>query len=399
VSPSFRVGFDATQLPRLGAGTATYILNLVAELAALPDRDFDLVVVAKDIDADALRAAAPSATVVAVRLPTRPYRLAWEQVGLPLLMRRAKIVVLHSPHYTVPFTGAFRRVVTFHDLTYITMPERHSQSRRWYFRLAIPRAARRADSILCDSAQTREDLHHLYPDLPLDRSTVVPLGITPRYFESIPPDSVRRVKEQYRLPEHYVLHVGTIEPRKNIQTALRAVELLRMSGHPTALVLVGPPGWESRELYSALQRSPICRALGHIPLEDLVAVYAGARSLVMPSHYEGFGFPVLEAMAVGVPVVCSGKGSLREVAGDAALIPASDAPEDYAAVLQTASETGPDREAIIRRGQQWASQYTWRRTAAQTASVYRRLAREALDSQGTKGSSPPRDARGQSRAE
>src|SRR2546425_5791573 len=166
----------------------------------------------------------------------------------------------------------------------------------------------------------------LFPYTTLFRSgkaTVVPLGVAPRYFETVSPEAIRRVRERHQLPPQYVLHVGTIEPRKNLLTALHATGLLRAAVTDVTLVLVGQPGWECQGLYETLDNSRICRTLGYVTIDDLPAIYAGAAVLIMPSHYEGFGLPVLEGMAVGVPVVCSGKGSLREIVGDAGIIPDS----------------------------------------------------------------------------
>jgi glycosyltransferase involved in cell wall biosynthesis len=382
----YRVALDATQLPALGAGVSTYVLNLARELSVLPKRAFDLVIIAKQVDAELFSCCSPAAEVATVNLHTRPHRLIWEQTGLPLLVARRGIHLVHSPHYSVPLMGKVRRVVTFHDLTYVRMPEYHSWTRRWYFRRLIPWAARTADHIVCDSLQTQRDLHAFCPWLPEAKSTCVPLGIAPEYLEPVTPQRIRHVRDRYGLTENYVLHVGTIEPRKNIETALTAIELLNMEGVRLRLVLAGQPGWESKTVYEKLERSPLCRVLGYVPAADLPPLYAGSEGLVMPSHYEGFGFPVLEAMAVGAPVVCSGKGSLREVGGDAALVPESDTPDAYATALRTILARSSDRESRVVRGRSWARRFSWRATAEATAAVYYRVMHGGL------GHAPHEDA-------
>jgi glycosyltransferase involved in cell wall biosynthesis len=369
MSSVLRVGFDATQLPRHGAGTYSYILNLATALARLPAREFEFVIVVKQMDRH-LFEGLTATEVVSVRLRSRPHRLVWEQLSLGPLLSRHRIDLLHSPHYTLPLGASLARVVTFHDLTYLLMPEMHSRSRRWFFRWMIPRSARAADHIVCDSVQTRADLHALYPELPLSKSTIVPAGIDACYHSAIVPSAIERTLSKYHLCPNYVLHVGTIEPRKNIETALRAVETLRQGGVDTLLVLAGRQGWLSNEAMATLLNSASCRVLGHVPFEDLRSLYAGAGAVVMPSHYEGFGLPVVEGMAAGVPVVSSGKGSLREVSGPAAIIPRDDTVEDYADALRTALRRGPARDAVIQRGKEWARQFSWERSAALVARVY-----------------------------
>lgn len=370
---SFRVVFDATQLPKHGAGTATYIVNLVSEVAALPSREFDFFVISTAPNLDLLRQRAPDAYHISVNLVNRPHRLLWEQACLPRVLTRLNADLLHSPHYTLPIVGRVRRVVTCHDLTYVLMPWLHSRLRRWYFRRMIPVALRIADRVICVSHQTRRDLHRLYPDIPEDRTSVVPHGVDPSYFRPVPPEAIAGVRRRYQLPERYVLHVGTIEPRKNIRRALEAGELLRARGIDASLVLVGQQGWESASLYSVFSTSRACHVLGYVPPEDLAAIYAGADALVMPSHYEGFGLPVLEAMAMRVPVVYSGRGALFEVGGEIAITPSVDSAEGYAAALEAAVTPGPERDERVWRGRAWAEQFTWRRAAEMTAAIYSKV--------------------------
>ncbi len=363
------VGFDATQLPHHGAGTSSYILNLVKALATLPTRRFELTVVMKDVDQHLFEGLA-RIEVVPVAFRGRPHRLIWEQMSLSRLLSRHGVGLLHSPHYTVPLSTDLARVVTFHDLTYMLMPEKHSRSRRWFFRWMIPRAAELADRIICDSSRTKADLHRLYPELSATKSTVVPAGVDARYYCPLPTAIIEQTLAKYDLSEGYVLHVGTIEPRKNLETALGAVEILRQGGVSTMLVLAGPRGWISNDVMSRLSNSTDCRVLGHVPFEDLRALYAGAGAVIIPSHYEGFGLPAVEAMAAGVPVVCSGKGSLREVSGPAAVIPHNDSPLAYADALRTALRRGPTRDALIQAGKEWARQFSWERSAALVARAY-----------------------------
>lgn len=368
-----RVAFDATHLSRLGAGVSTFILGLLEGLADLQRPEWSLVVVAKARQVDELRDRLPSLEIVPVKLWSNPQRIVWEQIGLPQLLGHLGAALVHSPHYSLPLLADARRVVTIHDLSYVLTPEQHRRSHRWFFRQMIPRAARAADHIFCDSECTRRDLRRLYSDLNPAKISVVPLAVDPTLLRPVSAARLDEVRRAYGLPARFVLHVGTVEPRKNIGTAVAAVSRLAGRDPGIELVLVGQRGWESEDLFSIIDQSPAVRRLGHVAANDLSAIYRLASALVMPSHYEGFGLPVLEAMAIGLPVVSSGKGSLAEVGGDATLTPIDDTVEAYEAALREALANGERRDEARRRGFAQASRFSWARAASATAAVYERL--------------------------
>ena len=367
------MAFDATHLARLGAGVSTYILNLIAALGGLEPRAWDLIVLARPEHAELLRHRAPGVTVHPVRIFSRPYRLAWEQVGLPRVLSRLGAGLLHSPHYSIPLRLSIPRAVTFHDLTYVTMAARHQASRRWYFRWMIPRAAREADHVFCISRTTWEDLQRLYPDVPASKLSVVPLAPAAPTTREPTPNELAEARRRLGLPASFILHVGTIEPRKNIGTAIAAVAELRARRPQLELVLVGQPGWESAELFATIERTPFVRHLGHVPDEDLAALYRLASVVIVPSHYEGFGLTVVEAMAAGTPVVTSGKGALAEVAGTAGVVPRGDASDDYAMAIDAILTDDHHRAELAAAGRRQAARFTWEAAAERTAAVYDRL--------------------------
>jgi glycosyltransferase involved in cell wall biosynthesis len=235
----------------------------------------------------------------------------------------------------------------------------------------MPLYCRRADRIIAISHATQRDLIAAY-DVPPEKVTVIHEAADPR-FQPQPPEAVEAVRTRYGLPERYLLSVGTIEPRKNLTRLLEAFEALHAEGLTDALVVVGGRGWLYDDFFARLERSPAREAVlfpGYVPDADLPPIYAGAQALAFPSLYEGFGLPVLEAMACGAPVACSNTSSLPEVAGDAALL---FDPHDVTAITQALHRLLSDdtlHADLQQRGRGRAATFSWDRVAAETEAVY-----------------------------
>jgi glycosyltransferase involved in cell wall biosynthesis len=262
-------------------------------------------------------------------------------------------------------------VLTVHDLIFRLFPEHHKRLNYWYLNAAMPLYCSRASAIIAVSEATKRDLMMLY-GLDPDKITVVHEAAA-SHFARIPPARVEEVRARYHLPDRYLLHVGTIEPRKNLNRLLEAVHRLREAGEDIHMVVVGSKGWLFEGFFQALEELDLGDAVtlpGYVPDADLPAIYSGARLVAVPSLYEGFGLPVLEAMACGVSVVCSHASSLPEVGGDAARY---FDPTDIAAMADAIMAVWRDetlREDMRRRGLARAAQFSWERTADDTLAVY-----------------------------
>ena len=211
--------------------------------------------------------------------------------------------------------------MTVHDLIFERYPEHHTQRNRLYLRVAMPIFVRAASAIIAVSRHTRNDLVELYGADPA-KIHVVYEGVDER-FRPADAGEIRRVAEQYSPDRPYLLMVGTLEPRKNHAAALRALARLKAWGWPHRLLLVGGQGWLFEPIRRQIEEEGLAGDVhfaGYVPDADLPPLYSGAAAVIVPSLYEGFGFPVLEAMACGAPVVCSNASSLPEVAGEAALL-------------------------------------------------------------------------------
>lgn len=367
-----RIGIDTTAMPDHPVGAGTYILHLTRALAAL-DEAFELMVFAHRRSLPLLDLQPDNrAQVVEVPDYGRAYRLAWEQTGLPRLAGQQRLDLLHSPHYTMPLASPCPVVVTFHDMTFFLFPELHTPIKRLFFPRAIRASARRARALIADSESTRRDAMRLL-GIPPARIHSVPLGVSEAFRRVTDQEQLRQLQARYDLPHPFLLYVGVIEPRKNVDLLLRAFQDLVQRGLPHHLVLAGRFGWMVDEVRRMLEEPALqerVHFLGYVPRQDLPGLFTLASAFVYPSTYEGFGIPVLEAQACGVPVVTTTASSLPEVAGDCALLVPPNNQEALAEALSRLL-ADPDLQARLARcGPAHAAQFTWERTARETFTVY-----------------------------
>lgn len=369
-----RIGFDATSLPPEHAGAAIYVVELARALAAYKEAYEELVIYVKEQDRPLLEGLRGPARLVTARLHSRPARILWEQTVFPRRLRADGVDVLHSPHYTIPFLTNVVRVVTVHDTTYLTRPEVHTRGRRMFFCRMIPLAVHLADRVITDSYDTRNRLLQYYGKLDPSKIDVIWLGIDPAYRPINNSETLRRLREKYALPKEFVLFVGTIEPRKNVDGLVRALAWLRANGKGLKLVLVGQDGWGAESVRRIVKQEKMedwVRWLGFVEKDDLPGLYSAATVFAYPSFEEGFGFPPVEAMACGTPVVTTERGSLAEVVGTAALTVEPGETSALAEAIHLAARDEAIRNTLIDKGRKNAQRFNWRATAESTLDAYR----------------------------
>jgi glycosyltransferase involved in cell wall biosynthesis len=307
-----------------------------------------------------------------------PSHHRFESYALTAELTGKRLALLHSPDFIPPFGGRFRSVITIHDLNFIHFPQFLTpESARYYGQ--IHRAVKRADHILTDSNHTREDVI-TYLDVPSERVTTVYLGAAPVYRPITSRQEVRRTVTQYGLPSDFIIFVGTLEPRKNVPTLLRAFGRLRERGYDVHLAIVGRKGWLFEDIYSTvteLKLADTVHFLENVPNEDLARLYNAACCLTLPSHYEGFGLTPLEAMACGTPVVVSDRSSLPEVVGDAGLLIDPESPENLAAAVARVLDDSALRASLRQQGLIRSAKFSWARAARQTMAVYQQVLSES----------------------
>ena len=289
----------------------------------------------------------------------------------------ASPVLFHATEHLLPRFKQVKTVFTLHDLIFKFYPRYHLPRNWIYLQVAMPLFLRRADAIICVSEHTKRDAQKIY-GVPEARIRVIREGIHPRFKPVTDVAVLQRVRERYNLPEQYVLALGTIEPRKNLMTLFEAFKALLADGKHAELSVVvgGKQGWLFHETYRAVHERGLTgrvKFIGYVEDQDLPAVYTMARAMAFPSVYEGFGLPPLEAMACGVPVLCSNASSMPELVGDSALLlPPMDA-DAWAGALQRVLTDRALALDLRRRGPQQSAHYTWTRAARETREVYASL--------------------------
>ncbi len=352
------------------SGIGQYILHL-AELLPDLDRDDSFTIIHSRKDRTPPHH--PAARLYAAWTPSHHRR---EQLAFPLELLRLQIDLLHSPDSIPPFRGSFRRVITVHDLNFLYYPQFLTNESRRYYNKQIERAVRVADHILADSHATRLDLIKLL-NVPEEKITVVWLAPNADVYRPLSPVEIATARKRLRLPDRFILYAGTLEPRKNVAGLLRAYRLLlERDPHSPDLILAGPRGWlfdETRALIDELRLSDRVRWIDSPPDSDLAALYNAATVFVLPSHYEGFGLTVLEAMACGAPCIISDRGSLPEIAAGAAK---EIDPDDVMELTEAMTGVFNDAQLQLqlrRTGLARAAEFSWQSCARETLAVYRRV--------------------------
>lgn len=293
-------------------------------------------------------------------------------LGTELLPLRLNL--LHSTDFIPPAWGAQHFVITVHDLNFLYYPQYLTADARRYYNDQIAWAVERADAILADSYATQRDLERLLSVAP-EGVTVAHLAADARFRPLLPQD-VNAALARYELQPGYLLFVGTWEPRKNLPGLLEALAQLHARGEKRVLVIAGRPGWLYDEIFERVQSlhlEPWVRFIESVPGDDLVALYNGALLLAMPSFYEGFGLPALEAMQCGTPAVVADRASLPEVVGDAGLLIDPDDPSTIADACWRIARDADLRERLQAAGRKQVEAFTWAETACKTLEVYRRV--------------------------
>jgi glycosyltransferase involved in cell wall biosynthesis len=361
-----RIAIDARLWGEPRSGIGRYTRSLVESLVALAPHEGWVLYL--DHPVTDLPAGAEA------RCLAWPQRLVWTLWAAPRDLARRPVDLFHGvTGFELPRSPGGRLVTTVHDLIPLRLPRLVPWRHRWAVRALLPGALRRAARVIAVSEATRADLLARY-GLPPERVVVVPEAASPR-FAAVSAAEVARVRARYGLDAPYVLFVGLLEPKKNLAVLLEAVARLRADGNwgPTRLVVAGAVGWGVAELPARVVRlglDGVVQWLGAVDEADLPGLYGGAVCFAFPSLWEGFGLPVLEAMAAGTPVVAARRGALPEITAGAAVLVEPEAAALAEGLGRMLADAGL-RQRLRDAGLTRAREFSWERTARETLAVYR----------------------------
>lgn len=361
-----KVAFDTSGTHVAVGGVKTYIVEL---LKAISERSTGLDVIPFERKVHLDRSGRIKRSV-----DTLYNDVYWTQLGMKRSASMLGADVLHAPAFLAPLASSIPCVVTIHDLYFLRQPDAFKTWSRWISQIMIPMIVRRAERIIAVSEFTKCEILELMPGIDPEKIVVTHLGVSPRFrLENITNRDL--ILQKYRLSKPYLLSACTIEPRKNLMRLLEAfAKLIHKIDHD--LILVGAYGWKQSGLASAIHRLGIAdrvRTLGYVAADELPALYVGAALFVYPSIYEGFGFPPLEAMAAGCPVITSNTSSLKEIAGAGALlVDPHDMNAISEAILSVASSESV-MQTLITAGRKRSLEYSWQKCAEKTLAVYNEL--------------------------
>ena len=372
-----RLGLDVTAALAQSAGIGRYVRELVKALLPSLASGEKVVLWHGRLARRKLLTRPVSSAISEIELPLPPAWVTrlWHRVQVPIPLEHftGRLTVSHGPDFVAPPSRA-PCIVTVHDLSFVVVPEYAHPQLRSYLTTALPRSLRRASAVITVSEQVRQELldhYRLQPDLVV----TIPHGVSTTLM--LPADvDTEQVLSRLGVCQPYFLMVGTIEPRKNHLGALKAFVQLAERHPEASLVVTGAPGWLSEPILRALGEAAArhsVRLLGPVPDRDLAVLYSRCAALVYPSWYEGFGLPILEAMAAGAPVITSNVGALAEIAGDAALTVAPGRPEELMLAMERVLCEDVLRQQLAEAGLRQARAYSWERAARMHLDLYRRV--------------------------
>ena len=374
------VAIDYTPAIRQQAGIGRIIRGQVAALiAAASNLDLRLFVVGRVDESERRQAPLPLHTTP---IDERNMVRLWHRLDVPLprveWFTGGPLDLLHATDFVLAPSKARRKLLTIHDLAFLFYPDAAMPSLHHYLNVVVPRSVRRADALVADSQHTAQDLHEQW-QVPLERITVVQGAVDHAHFRPIgDPQQLAEVRQRYGLGERpYILALSRLEPRKNFVRLIEAFAAAREEARlPHRLVIGGRKGWLYESIFARVQELGLVEDIlfpGFIADVDLPALYSGAAFFAYPSLYEGFGLPIVEAMACGAPVLTSGNSCLPEAGGRGAIyVEAEDVDSIAQGIVRLATDSAL-RAQLAGAGQEHAAQFTWERSAQQLLSAYRKL--------------------------
>lgn len=373
-----KIAINTLAMKSFKHGMGTYIGNLVNNLLQL-DQENEYLIYVSAINFPLFKIPENHKVKFKFIPRNRVLRLFWEQTLLPLDLWREKVDLFHGPAFTTPLIKTCKQLITVHDLTWWTHPQTHEKIKVLYFRTMIALCTRRADFITVNSISTNNDLMRIL-GVPEKKIVLIYHAANERFQPITNQSLLTEIREKYQLPSHFILFVSVLEPRKNLEGLITAFSQLRQRqpDFPYQLVVVGGKGhgWKNERIFALvdqLKLNEFVSFLGLVSDEALPVLYNLADLFVLPSFYEGFGVPVLEAMMSGCPVVISKTGSLPEIAGAAAILIDPHNINELSFAIEKVLSDQTLQKQLSEKGLLNAQRFSWQKTAGQTLNLYHQI--------------------------
>lgn len=370
-----RIGINAALLKKENLGVENYTFELLGNLSKIDTKNEYIVFLSSPPESLGLERKDNLIFEVS-SLPAlgSSARIVWEQAFLPFGTRKHKLNVFHNPDHMLPvFPLSCPSIITVHDLAFLKFPETFFFGKRFYKQNITKLTIKKAKAIISVSENTKRDIVDLF-GIPKERIYVIPEGISPDFKQISDKSSLDKVRQKYDLPDRYILNVGALEPRKNIPLLLHAYSRLVLNkGIREPLVIAGSKGWLFDSIFDTVRELKLeekVKFLGYVPKDDLPFLYNLAHVFVYPSLYEGFGFPPLEAMACGTPVITSNTSSFPETVGDSGIMVDPHDSQGFADAIFRVISNDSLRKDLISRGFERAQRFSWEDCARKTLTVY-----------------------------
>lgn len=359
------IAMDVTSFSKIKAGVEFYTKNIARAISYTVNSGGNFVMIDEKV---------PEAKNNLINKIYRATNLIYHyQIRLPFMTLFKKLNILHSPAYITPLVKFCPSVVTIHDLSFILFPEKFIKTYRIYLQFFVPLSMRRADVIIADSYSTKDDIKRLFK-INENKIEVVYPGVSDAFKVIDDKEVIEDVRKKYKLPQKFILFVGTLEPRKNVLGLIRAFNIFKEKDNKNyKLVIVGSPGWLYDDIYHTVDALGLKNDIvftGYLADEDIPKIYNAADLLVYPSFYEGFGFPIVEAMKCGTPTIASNISSLPEVVGDAGILIDPNDTQGIADAIYKVLTDDVLREKLIKNGLERAKLFTWEKAAEKVTGVY-----------------------------
>jgi len=373
-----RIAIDATIIRKEITGTGFYIINLLNGLTKIDNLNKYYIFGDKQCLEEFIKINKKNFIVVNKRFKNRVIRILWQYFIFPIVLKRKRIDILHSPNYITPlFKFGFKIILTVHDLTFLLFPLKYTITKRLLFGKMLPFFIKMSDKIIAVSENTKKDILKFF-NIPEDKIVVTYESYPDYYNDSIDASTAKSVVKKYGIEKNFILYVGMIEPRKNIISLLKAFSKLD-NEIDLDLVIVGKKGWYYEEIERYMENIKFTELknkiifTGYVPEEELKYFYKSAFIFVYPTLYEGFGLPPLQAMACGTPVITSNISSLPEVVGDAAIKINPDDLGELKNSIKCLYKNEEKRDKLIKKGLENAKKFSLENAALNVLSLYNSL--------------------------